>query len=141
MSPMDWSTILIIVVIAAIAYYFFSRNRAVPRGTYNDPDVSSSGSIGGGPSAHDDRELHSSGSIGGGARAYDQDEHESRGSIGGSPETRRGEHRTVADPTKGDYTHADRDQHDEYDRVQDRRARVQDDDDVRSSGSIGGASQ
>jgi hypothetical protein len=138
---MDWSTILIIVVIAAIAYYLFSRNRSAPRGTYNDPNVSSSGSIGGGPRAHDDRDLRSSGSIGGGARAYDKDDHKSSGSIGGSPETRRGEHRTVADPSKGDYTHADRDQHNEYDRVQDRRTRNQDDDDVRSGGSIGGTTR
>jgi len=138
---MDWSTILIIVVIAAIAYYLFNRNRSAPRGTYNDPNVSSSGSIGGGARAHDDEDVRSSGSIGGGARAYDKDDHESRGSIGGSSETRRGEHRTVADPSKGDYTHADRDQHNEYDRVQDRRTRTHDDDDVRSSGSIGGTSR
>jgi hypothetical protein len=37
----------------------------------------------------------------------------------------RGEYRVVADPTKGDYTHAVRDQHPEYDRIQERSAEIE----------------
>src|SRR6187200_3137139 len=100
---MDWTTILIIVVaLALLALYLYNRSRPAPRGTYNDPNLQSSGSIGGGNHAYDERDLHSSGSIGGDATA------------------RRGEQRTVADPTKGDYTYADRDQHSEYDGAQER---------------------
>lgn len=38
--------------------------------------------------------------------------------------TRRGEYRVVPDPTKGDYTFAERDQHIEYDRIQERSAEM-----------------
>ena len=81
---MDFTTILIIVaVIALAALYFYNRSRPAPRGTYDDKEVRSSGSIGGGTRAYDDEEVRSSGSIGGGTRAYDTPEHASRGSIGG----------------------------------------------------------
>ena len=62
---MDFTTILIIVaVIALAALYFYNRSRPAPHGTYDDKDVRSSGSIGGGPRAYDDREHTSGGSIG-----------------------------------------------------------------------------
>jgi hypothetical protein len=80
---MDTSTIIIIVlVLAAIAYFVFRRGRPAPRGTYDDPKVRSSGSIGGGPRAHDDPKVRSGGSIGGGPRTYDAPETRSEGSIG-----------------------------------------------------------
>jgi hypothetical protein len=138
---MDWSTTLILIVaVALLALFLYNRRRPAPRGTYNDRDVQSSGSIGGGPKAYDKPEVESSGSIGGGPRAHDDAEHKSSGSIGGAT-PRRGERRTVADPSKGDYTHAERDQHDEYDRVQERRTRTHDDDDLKSGGSFGGSSR
>jgi hypothetical protein len=103
--------------------------------------VQSSGSIGGGKRAYDDRDVQSSGSIGGGRRTYDDPNVRSSGSIGGETTAQRGEQRTVADSTKGDYTHADHDQHADYDRVQERRTRTHDDEDIQSSGSIGGSAR
>ncbi len=85
---MDTTTIIIIVaVIALIAFYLYNRSKPAPRGTYDDKDVRSSGSIGGGTRAHDDPNVRSSGSIGGGARAHDAPEHTSGGSIGGRQRT------------------------------------------------------
>lgn len=84
---------IIVLVIAAIAFYIYQRSRPAPHGTYNDPKVNSSGSIGGGPKAYDSPEVHSGGSIGGGAKAYDTPEVKSEGSIGGrsSPTARKGQ--------------------------------------------------
>jgi hypothetical protein len=80
---MDFTTILIIVVVIALAaLYFYNRSRPAPQGTYDDKDVRSSGSIGGGTRAYDDKDVRSSGSIGGGTRAYDTPEQTSGGSIG-----------------------------------------------------------
>ena len=75
---MDWSTILGIVAIVAIAAIFLMRrNRPAAAGTYNDPKVQSGGSIGGGNS--------------GGTKVYDTPEHTSGGSLGRqSAEDRRG---------------------------------------------------
>jgi len=56
---------IILAVVAVVALYLYNRNRPAPRGTYNDPNFNSSGSIGGGPRAHDDPNFRSSGSIGG----------------------------------------------------------------------------
>jgi hypothetical protein len=139
---MDWTTILIIVVaLALLALFLYNRSRPAPPGTYNDRDLQSGGSIGGGRRTYDDPDVESSGSIGGGKRAHDDPGLRSRGSIGGDDSVRSGEERSMADATKGDYTHADRDQHSEYDRVQERRSRTYDDKDVQSSGSIGGNSR
>jgi len=81
---MDSTTIgIIVLVIVAIAFFIFRRSQPVPHGTYDDPDVRSSGSIGGGTRAYDDPDVRSSGSIGGGPRAYDSPEVKSEGSIGG----------------------------------------------------------
>ena len=95
---MDTTTLIILGVIALLAIYLFNRNRVRPRGTYDDKDYRSSGSIGGGP-AYDDEDYRSSGSIGGqrGTRSTpastdadsDRPRHDSRdfgsgGSIGGS---------------------------------------------------------
>jgi hypothetical protein len=80
---MDGMTIgIIVLVVAAIAFYIYRRSRPAPHGTYDDPKVRSSGSIGGGTRAYDDKDVRSSGSIGGGPRAYDTPEHHSEGSIG-----------------------------------------------------------
>jgi hypothetical protein len=81
---MDGLTIgIIVLVVAAIAFYIYQRSRPAPRGTYDDPKVHSSGSIGGGPKAYDSPEVNSSGSIGGGAKAYDAPEVKSTGSLDG----------------------------------------------------------
>ena len=56
---------IVLAVIVLLVLYFYNRSRPAARGTYNDPNVSSSGSIGGGPRAHDDPNFQSSGSIGG----------------------------------------------------------------------------
>lgn len=98
---MDWSTILGIVAIVVIAAIFLMRrNRPAAAGTYNDPKVQSSGSIGGdrdgkGKRAYDDPKVQSGGSIGGGnesgTKVYDTPEHTSGGSIGRqSAEDRQG---------------------------------------------------
>ncbi|MCC6456283.1 MAG: hypothetical protein IT328_15115 [Caldilineaceae bacterium] len=87
---MDPTTIgIIVLVIVAIAFFIFRRSRPAPHGTYNDPNVQSSGSIGGGPRAYDDPKVQSGGSIGGGPRAYDSPEVKSEGSIGGRSSTAR----------------------------------------------------
>lgn len=81
---METTTIVIIVaIIALIAFYLYNRNKPAPRGTYDDKDLRSNGSIGGGTRAHDDANVRSSGSIGGGTRAYDSPDQSSGGSIGG----------------------------------------------------------
>ena len=59
---------IVLAVIVLLVLYFYNRSRPAARGTYNDPNVSSSGSIGGGPRAHDDPNFQSSGSIGGSHR-------------------------------------------------------------------------
>ena len=98
---MDWSTILGIVAIVAIAAIFLMRrNRPAAAGTYNDPKVQSGGSIGGdrdgkGQRTYDDPKVQSGGSIGGGnsggTKVYDTPEHTSGGSLGRqSAEDRRG---------------------------------------------------
>jgi hypothetical protein len=60
---------IILAVIALLALYFYNRSRPAARGTYNDPNFQSGGSIGGGPRATDDPNFQSSGSIGGGPSA------------------------------------------------------------------------
>jgi hypothetical protein len=81
---MDPTTIgIIVLVIVAIAFFMFRRSRPAPHGTYDAPNIQSSGSIGGGPRAYDDPKVQSGGSIGGGPRAYDSPEVKSEGSIGG----------------------------------------------------------
>lgn len=42
----------------------------------------------------------------------------------------RGEYRVVPDSTKGDYTYAERDQHPEYDRIQERGVEIEARDDL-----------
>lgn len=68
-----------------IAFIWYMRNRGpAPRGTYDDPDVRSGGSIGGGDKSYDDEDVHSGGSIGGDEdKAYDDPDYRSGGSIGG----------------------------------------------------------
>lgn len=56
---------IILAVVVLVALYLYNRSRPAPRGTYDDPNVRSSGSIGGGPRANDDPNFTSSGSIGG----------------------------------------------------------------------------
>lgn len=83
-----WIWIIVgIVALAAIVWYQRRQPRA--HGSYDDKDVRSSGSIGGGKvRAYDDEDVRSSGTIGGAVRdedegAYDDPEHRSGGSIGG----------------------------------------------------------
>jgi hypothetical protein len=97
---MDSTTLLIIVgvILFLVAMYFFNRNRPQPRGTYDDKNYQSGGSIGGGQRTYDDPDFHSGGSIGGtgspsprasgessssGSKTYDDDRFKSGGSIGG----------------------------------------------------------
>jgi hypothetical protein len=70
------------IVVLLIAVYLFRRSRPAPRGTYDDKNVRSSGSIGGGTRAYDDPSVRSSGSIGGKDRGIDSPDHKSSGSIG-----------------------------------------------------------
>ena len=87
---MDTTTIIIIaVVVVLVAMFLFRRSRPAPRGTYDDENVRSSGSIGGGTRAYDDPTTRSSGSIGGQKRGYDSPDHESSGSIGAADGERR----------------------------------------------------
>ncbi|MEZ4731993.1 MAG: hypothetical protein R3E79_33160 [Caldilineaceae bacterium] len=123
---MDSTTILVIVVVVAlIAWFFYNRSRPAPRGTYDDKRTRSSGSIGGGNRAYDDPAHRSSGSIGGGSRSYDSPKQESHGSIGGSPSshsnrTERGQ------------------RHNDAIRDRDDSERHHDDERFKSKGSIGG---
>jgi hypothetical protein len=88
---MDSTTMLIIgAIVVLAAVYLYNRSRPAARGTYDDKNVRSSGSIGGGTRAYDDESVRSSGSIGGSkVKAYDSPEHSSRGSIGGQPTSAR----------------------------------------------------
>ena len=87
---MDTTTIIIIaLVVILVAMFLFRRSRPAPRGTYDDENVRSSGSIGGGTRAYDDPTTRSSGSIGGKDRGYDSPDHESSGSIGAADRERR----------------------------------------------------
>lgn len=82
---MDSTTMWIVIgVVALLALFFYMRNRPAPHGTYDDKNVRSSGSIGGGARAYDDPAHRSSGSIGSSQRGYDSPEHKSSGSIGGA---------------------------------------------------------
>lgn len=66
-KDVDTTTIIVIVaVVVLLGLFLFNRNRPARRGTYDDKNTRSSGSIGGGTRAHDDPEVRSSGSIGGG---------------------------------------------------------------------------
>ncbi len=97
---MNTTTIVIIVaIIALIAFYLYNRSKPAPRGTYNDKNTRSSGSIGGGTRAHDDPNVRSSGSIGGGTRSYDSPVHSSGGSIGGRQRSENSTTQTAANHT------------------------------------------
>ena len=86
---MDTTTIIVIVaVVVLIGLFLYNRNRPARRGTYDDKNTRSSGSIGSGTRAHDDPEVRSGGSIGGGARGHNSPQHSSGGSIGGGPVSR-----------------------------------------------------
>jgi len=167
---MDTTTIIVIIaIIALIGFYLYNRNRPAPRGTYDDKNTRSSGSIGGGTRAHDDPNVRSSGSIGGGTRGYDSPQHSSGGSIGGGPASRppreervttrpelreddaHQERRTLPNLDIGDRTPARQsqngsnlrnDSNDDVDRLaQEREARRRkDSEDFRSGGSFGSSS-
>ncbi|RIK42208.1 MAG: hypothetical protein DCC55_09505 [Chloroflexi bacterium] len=89
---MEWAILFVVVIVLALlALYFFSRSRSVTPRTYpaRDPDKLAAG----GPIEY-------------------------------------GESRVVPDSTKGDYTYAERDQHIEYDRIQERGAEIEASDDL-----------
>jgi len=143
---MDSTTMwIIIAVVALLALFFYNRSRPAPRGTYDDKNVRSSGSIGGGTRAYDDPAHRSSGSIGGEQSGYDSPEHKSSGSIGGAPsrveQEPRNERDTSPDRTlkrldNGDDNRSSRD----TESVRERRenTRTVDDERFKSKGSIGG---
>lgn len=152
---LDSSTIWIIVaVVALLALYFYNRSRPAPRGTYDDKDTRSSGSIGGGSRAYDDPDKRSSGSIGGGQRSYNAPDHESRGSIGGGPTSQHTTSQVPSDRTLERELERDSrgiDRNGPLERLADERAqpakelhnqdssqRQHDDDRFKSKGSIGG---
>jgi hypothetical protein len=123
---MDGMTIgIIVLVIAAIAFYIYQRSRPAPRGTYDDPKVRSSGSIGGGTRAYDDKDVRSSGSIGGGPRAYDTPEHRSEGTIAGQ---------STATARRTASTNGNLDEQEEAEELEEPRY---DNRNVKSSGSFG----
>jgi hypothetical protein len=115
---MDTTTLIILGIIVLLAAYLFNRNRTQPRGTYDNKDDRSSGSIGRGP-AYDDEDYRSSGSIGG-SPAYDDEDFDSGGTIGGQK-------RTVVTPPP-------------VDRRQGSERPRHDSPDFKSGGSIGGNS-
>ncbi len=138
---MDSTTMLIIgAIVVLAAVYLYNRSRPAARGTYDDKNVRSSGSIGGGTRAYDDESVRSSGSIGGSkVKAYDSPDHSSRGSIGGQPTSRRvddDEVQSVRNPQK---RAADNDAplRKESDAPLRNRARENDDENHKSSGSFG----
>lgn len=88
-------SIIILVIVAAVAYYFYKK-RPAPQGTYDNKDVRSGGSIGGGSRANDDKDVRSSGSIGGGTRGHDSPTLATGGSIGGDSNDRT-KQRTAAE--------------------------------------------
>jgi len=153
---MDSTTLLIVgIVVALLAFYFYNRSKPAARGTYDDKSARSSGSIGGGTRAYDDESVRSSGSIGGGSgtRAYDAPEVESSGSIGGQPTTTRSETtRTTTTRSTGSGLKADDDRDQdrtsdnrlkrldddrEDDQPQRRKGRANDDENFKSGGSFG----
>ncbi|CAN5788284.1 hypothetical protein BH10CHL1_BH10CHL1_11410 [soil metagenome] len=72
---MNSTTIWIILgVVALVALYLYNRSRPAARGTYDDPNARSSGSIGGGTRANDDPNVTSRGSIGGRSTDTTKDE-------------------------------------------------------------------
>lgn len=86
---MDTTWLIILGILLLVGLYLYNRNRTPPRGTYDDKNYRSGGSIGGGPGAYDDPDVRSGGSIGGRQSAYDSRDHESGGTFGGdSPEPR-----------------------------------------------------
>lgn len=155
---MDSTTMwIIIAVVALLALFFYNRSRSAARGTYDDKNVRSSGSIGGGTRAYDDPAHKSSGSIGGEQGGYDSPDHKSSGSIGGAPsrvETERRSERSINernvsdiapdrtlkrldnDLTNDDNNGSSRD----TESVRERKdnTRTVDDDRFKSKGSIGG---
>jgi hypothetical protein len=117
----DTTTLIILGVLLLLGLYLFNRNRTPPRGTYDDKNYRSGGSIGGGPGAYDDPDYRSGGSIGGSQSSYDSPEHQSGGSIGGNRTTSTSR-RPVADEAVDRST--ERPRHDSPD--------------FKSGGSIGG---
>ena len=99
---MDTTTLLIIIVVVLVVAYLMSRNRSryggnpYPRNpgtgpqqpTYDDPDYSSAGSIGGAASSPPVSHRRDVGSTEGtapsGGRTHDDPNYRSGGSIGGS---------------------------------------------------------
>lgn len=162
---MDTTTIIVIVaIVALVGLFLFNRNRPARRGTYDDKNTRSSGSIGGGTRANDDPDVRSSGSIGGGTRAHNAPQQSSGGSIGGGPSSRPPrtevpasrpntredtESRDLVGGVRGtgvrtlpDLDERDHDNNDE-DRLARERAERQrkDSEDFKSGGSFGGAAR
>jgi len=82
---MDDTLWIVLGLVAVAAFIWYMQNRGpAPRGTYDEEDVRSGGSIGGEDKSYDDEDVSSGGSIGGDRdKTYDDEEHRSGGSIGG----------------------------------------------------------
>jgi hypothetical protein len=117
---MDTTTLIILGIIVLLGIYLYNRNRVKPRGTYDDKNFRSGGSIGGNP-AHDDKNFRSGGSIGGSSKtAHDSPDFKSGGSIAGQK-------RTVSNPSSATTERGpEKPRHDSRD--------------FKSGGSIGGSS-
>ncbi len=119
---MDTTTLIMLGLgaIVLLGIYLYNRNRVKPRGTFDDENYRSGGSIGGGP-AHDDENYRSGGSIGGSSQtAHDSPDFKSGGSIAGQK-------RTVSSPSpKTTNSGSEKPRHDSRD--------------FKSGGSIGGSS-
>jgi hypothetical protein len=99
---MDMTTLILIIAIIALVMFFMNRNRMASRGpyyndtaargnerpTYDDPDYSSSGSIGGSPGVEVPRErtvggLETPSASSDNSPRHDDPKYRSGGSIGG----------------------------------------------------------
>lgn len=130
---MDTTTIIVIVaVVVLVGLFLFNRNRPARRGTYDDKNTRSSGSIGGGTRANDDPEVRSSGTIGGGTRGNNSPQHSSGGSIGGGPVSRPPQEDTpvsrsqpnIGANTREDFDRADRNTRDLNEPIRDSGVRT-----------------
>jgi len=137
---MDTTTIIIIAVVALVALFLYNRSRPAARGTYDDKNVRSSGSVGDGTRAYDDEKVRSSGSIGGGTRAHDAPEVKSSGSIGGDNSARVERAARVENETNGRNLNDDSAPrlNENLTREHADRAPKNDDERFKSKGSIGG---
>lgn len=84
MDDFMWICLLgIALLLFVVLSRFLGGRRPPPAGTYDDEDVRSGGSFGGGQSTYDAPDVRSGGSFGSGASTYDDEDVRSGGSFGG----------------------------------------------------------